>query len=225
MHKLLEQHKPDVVAIDPISSLLPGGPDYDIHALVLRIVDFLKLRGTTGFFTALNAADDDRTTATAISSLVDTWFLLRNVESDGERNRILYLLKSRGMAHSNQIREFLLTSSGVRLRDVYLGSGGVLTGSARTAREINDQREATRIRQDEIHRELTAKVALRSLEAQIANLELKKNIRKQELAALSEADKTKQRMKRSGEESMRRSRGISGSEPGRSQKTNGRGGN
>ncbi len=217
--------KPDVVAIDPISSLLPGGPDYDIHALVLRIVDFLEIKGTTGFFTALNVADDDRT-ATAISSLVDTWFLLRNVESDGERNRIIYLLKSRGMAHlRTQIRLFLLTSRGVQLRDVYLGPGGVLTGSARTAREIEDRREATRIRQDEIHRELAAKVALRSLEAQIASLEMEKEVRKKELSALSEADKTKLRMIRSGEASMRRSRGISGPEPVGSKKTNGGGEN
>ena len=153
--------------------------------------------------------------------MIDTWLSLRDIEYKGERNRGMYILKSRGMAHSNQIREFLLTSRGVQLRDVYLGPGGVLTGSARTAREIEDQREASRVRQDEIHRELTAKVALRTLEAQIANLELEKEVRKQELAVLAEADKTKRRMTRSGEESMRQSRGISVPDTRRNRKANG----
>src|SRR6185312_1394551 len=140
MHHLLEQHKPKVVVIDPLSGLLPGGSEHDVHALVLRIVDFLKHSGATGFFTALNAEDDLQSTALSISSLVDAWVLLRNIEVNGERNRLLYVLKSRGMAHSNQIREFLLTPHGVQLRDVYLGPGGVLTGSARVAREAEERR-------------------------------------------------------------------------------------
>ncbi len=144
MHQLLEQHKPKVVVIDPISGLLPGGSEHDVHGLVLRIVDFVKHSGATGFFTALNDEDDLQATSLAISSLVDAWIQLRNIEVNGERNRVLYVLKSRGMAHSNQIREFLLTSQGVRLREVYLGPGGVLTGSARVAREAEEQREEIR---------------------------------------------------------------------------------
>src|SRR5207245_283620 len=100
-----------------------------------------------------------------ISSLVDTWVLLRNIEANGERNRLLYVLKSRGMSHSNQIREFLLTDRGVRLREVYLGRGGVLTGSARVAREADERREEIRRRREAKDRELAMRATLRTLEA------------------------------------------------------------
>ena len=97
--------------------------------MVARQVDLLKTRGITAMATTL-AREDERTTV-GISSLVDTWLLLRNVESDGERNRLLYVLKSRGSAHSNQVREFMLTGRGAELVDVYVGPAGVVTGSAR----------------------------------------------------------------------------------------------
>lgn len=212
MHKLLARHKPRVVAIDPISALLPGGSEHDVQALVLRVVDFLKAKNATGFFTALNPEDDLQTTSIAISSLVDTWLLLRNIEANGERNRVLYVLKSRGMAHSNQIREFLLTSNGVHLRPVYLGSGGVLTGSARLAREAEERRTESRRRRDIQHRELTAKLGLRSLEAKIAALEAEKKIREKELAARLSDDEAESRTLLAESHALRRSRGIIGRE-------------
>jgi circadian clock protein KaiC len=222
MHHLLAKHKPRVVAIDPISSLLPGGSTHDVHSLVLRIVDFLKQQGATGFFTALNGQDDSPTTAINISSLVDTWILLRNMEVNGERNRVLYVLKSRGMAHSNQIREFLLTRNGVQLRDVYLGAGGVLTGSARLARETEDQREEMRRQQESRHRELTVKAALRTLEAKIAVLEAEKEAGEKELASVVGEGEAQKETLLAQREAIRRSRGMIVGSSARSQQPNGR---
>ena len=102
MHHMLAEFKPKVVMMDPVSGLLPGGSRHDVNTLVLRMVDSIKARGATALFTSLSEIDDMQSTDLSISSLVDTWILLRNVESSGERNRVLYLLKSRGMAHSNQ---------------------------------------------------------------------------------------------------------------------------
>ncbi len=208
MHQLMAEIKPKVVAVDPISSLLPAGSEYDINALVLRTVDFLKTRGATAFFTSLNEEDDVQTTAVAISSLVDTWLLLRNVEMNGERNRMLYVLKSRGMPHSNQIREFLMTSKGVRLREVYLGSGGVLTGSARVAREAEDKREERSRRHQSSHRELAVKVKLRSLEAQIAALEAEREARRSELEGVVAESRSQVEASASQQEALRQSRGV-----------------
>ncbi|MCU1339180.1 MAG: KaiC 1 [Bryobacterales bacterium] len=222
MHHLLAEHNPKAVVIDPISGLLPGGSEYDVTALVLRIVDFLKQTGATGFFSSLSAADDLQATSLNISSLVDTWILLRNIESNGERNRVLYVLKSRGMAHSNQIREFLMTSDGVRLRDVYLGAGGVLTGSARVAREADDQRQETQRQQENRERQLAVKVSLRSLEAQIAALQAEKDARENELAAVIGESETQKTMVLAEQDAIRRSRGMMIKSPGRNQRPNGR---
>lgn len=193
MHNLLAKRKPRVAVIDPISGLIPGGSQHDVNALVLRIVDFLKHCGATGFFTALSPEDDLQSTTLSISSLVDTWIQLRNIEANGEKNRVLYVLKSRGMAHSNQIREFLLTSHGVRLREVYIGSGNVLTGSARAAREAEERREEMRREQESQQREAAVKAVLRSVEAKIAALQTEKVLREHELTAVigeGEARKT-----------------------------------
>ena len=102
----------------------------------MRLIDHLKAKGTTAFLTALNVGGGfQEASDVGISSLIDTWLLLRDIELSGERNRGLFILKSRGMAHSNQIREFVLTSHGIELREVYLGPAGVLTGSARVVQE------------------------------------------------------------------------------------------
>jgi circadian clock protein KaiC len=116
--------------------------------MVLRLVDFLKARSITALFTNLGGGQAESTsTEMQISSLMDTWLLLYNRESNGEHNRQLYLLKSRGMAHSNQVREFLMTGEGIRLREAYIGPEGVLTGSARLAQEAKDK--ASRMLRDQ----------------------------------------------------------------------------
>jgi len=221
MHHLLAEHRANVVVIDPISALLPGGSAHDVHALVLRVVDFLKQSGATGFFTSVAVEEDMQSTSLSISSLVDTWILLRNIEVNGERNRLLYILKSRGMAHSNQIREFLLTAHGVQLRDVYLGPGGVLTGSARVAREAEERRELLRQQKTDKDRQFAVKVALRSLEAKIAELQAEKVARENELAAVIGEDQEQKTTRLADRDSLRRSRGMIDSS-GRSPRPNGR---
>jgi circadian clock protein KaiC len=142
--------------------------------MLMRLIDFLKEKGITALLTTLTRGGNHlEATAEQISSLIDTWILLRDVEQSGERNRCLYILKSRGMAHSNQLREFVITSEGIRLLAPYIGSGQVFTGSARLAQEAKDSSEALS-RQQTIERkrsELQAK--RRELEARIDEAEEK----------------------------------------------------
>jgi circadian clock protein KaiC len=172
MHKEIKDFKPKVVVIDPISNLVNTGSKNEVRSMLLRLVDFLKSQQITAFFTSLTSQDESslEQTDVGISSIMDSWLLLRDIELGGERNRGIYVLKSRGMAHSNQIREFVLTDKGVDIRDVYVGPEGVLTGSMRLAQEARER--ATRLtRQVEIDskkRKLERKRA--ALEAQIAAL-------------------------------------------------------
>ena len=127
-----------------------------------------------------------------MSSLADTWLLLRDIEIGGERNRGLYILKSRGMAHSNQIREFLLTGKGVDLIDVYVGPSGVLTGSARMSQETRE-RDIELAHQKEIERrKLNVETKRKALEAQIASLRAQFQAEEQELKKLTEQEKMRQ---------------------------------
>ncbi len=148
--KLINDFKPSIVILDPINAFILGENQTEVNIMLVRLVDFLKMKQITAFFTSLTSGDDDmKSTDVYISSLIDTWLLVRDLEIGGERNRGLYILKSRGMAHSNQIREFILTNHGIELLDVYVGSEGVLTGSARLSQETKDDAEQL-LRQQEI---------------------------------------------------------------------------
>ena len=144
MRKLTEEFKPSVVVIDPVTNLHAGGTMTEARSLVTRLIDYFKTRQITAFLTSLTAGGcDEESSEAGISSLMDTWLLVREFETNGERNRVLYVLKSRGMAHSKQVREFRLTSSGIDLADAYIGPGGVLTGTARIQQEARDASEAS----------------------------------------------------------------------------------
>jgi circadian clock protein KaiC len=152
MYRDVTDFDPTAVVIDPMSALLSAGATGDMYSMVLRLVDFLKIRDVTALFTDLGAVSgENATTKAQISSLMDVWILLYNRESNGEHNRQLYLLKSRGMAHSNQVREFIMSSEGIKLREAYVGPEGMLTGSARLAQEAKD-RTAVLVSQREIER-------------------------------------------------------------------------
>jgi circadian clock protein KaiC len=169
MHKAINAFKPQVVIVDPLNSFVIGGNETEVKAMLMRLVDFLKMNQITGLFTNLTSGGSAlEQTDIAISSLIDTWLLLRNIEIGGERNRGLYILKSRGMAHSNQIREFLLTDHGVELQDVYVGPSGVLTGSARLAQEAHEQATQTTREQEVERRKLVLERKRKAVEAQIA---------------------------------------------------------
>jgi circadian clock protein KaiC len=178
MYRDVAEFDPVAVVIDPMSALLGAGGTGDVHAMVLRLVDFLKSRGVTALFTDLGGAAGDASTEIQISSLMDVWLLLYNRESNGEHNRQLYLLKSRGMAHSNQVREFIMSADGIKLRDAYVGPEGVLTGSARLAQETKDKATVLVREQDmdrrsreleRKRRETAAQIEI--LQAQLANEE------------------------------------------------------
>jgi circadian clock protein KaiC len=170
-HKLIQGFQPRAVVLDPISNLSQAGKTQDATAMLMRLVDFLKTQQITALITCLTEKDRGlEQTDLKISSLVDTWLLLRDIELGGERNRAMYVLKSRGMFHSNQIREFLLTDHGIELADVYLGAEGVLTGSARLTQEAREKAAAVQ-KQEEVEakqRELERK--REALEARIAAL-------------------------------------------------------
>ena len=171
MHKAVTVFKPQVVIVDPLNSFVIGGNETEVKLMLMQLVDFLKLNQITALFTSLTAGGGAlEQTDVAFSSLIDTWLLLRDIESSGERNRGLYILKARGMAHSNQIREFLLTDHGVELRDVYVGPGGVLTGSARQAQEAQEQAAQMARQQEVTRRQLELERKRKALEAQIAML-------------------------------------------------------
>jgi len=181
MHKAVKVFQPQVVAVDPLNSFIIGGNMTDVKAMLMRLVDFLKVNQVTGFFTSLTSgAGVLESTDVSISSLIDTWLLLRDIEIDGERNRGIYVLKSRGMAHSNQIRELLLTDNGVELRDVYVGPGGVLTGSARLAQEAQEMAAQTAREQEKERRKFELERKRKALEAQIAAMRAELEIQEAE---------------------------------------------
>jgi len=169
MHKTINSFKPRVVIVDPLSSFVIRGHENEVKTMLMRLVDFLKMSKITGMFTSITTGGDAfEQTDIAVSSLIDTWILLRDMEIAGERNRALYILKSRGMAHSNQIREFVLTDHGVELRDVYVGPSGVLTGSARQTQEAEELTALTTRRQEIKRRQLELERRRKALEAQVA---------------------------------------------------------
>ncbi|MDX9975107.1 MAG: circadian clock protein KaiC [FCB group bacterium] len=144
IHALIDEFQPESVVFDPITNLLTQGTGAEVKAMASRLIDFLKNRGVTAAFTSLTSGGNHHIeqSEVEISSLIDTWVYLHDVEMQGERNRTLYILKSRGMGNSNQVREFLLTDQGIQLLDVYLGPAGVLTGSARATQEASERLDA-----------------------------------------------------------------------------------
>lgn len=184
VHRALDEFRPTVVAFDPISNMIRVGSRDEVGEMLMRTVDMLKSRRITAFFTSLTSSTRIEQTDLGISSLMDTWILLRDIESQGERNRRLYILKSRGMAHSNQIREFVLTSQGIKLLDVYVGTGAVLTGSARIAQEATERMSAL-ARQAEIERRKRAlEVRRLKMEADVAELERQYELEESEVLTL-----------------------------------------
>ena len=183
IHKQVQEFQPHVVIIDPITNFNALGSDLEIKAMLTRLIDYFKQQQITALFTSLNSGGRaEEASEVGVSSLMDTWMLLRDVESGAERNRVLHLLKSRGMAHSNQVREFLLTDRGVELRNVYLGPSGILlTGSARGALEAQEQAQFLVREQEASARTRALKRKQAALEAQIAALRAEYGVEEAEL--------------------------------------------
>lgn len=199
-HKAVNAFKPDIVIMDPINSFILGDKENEVKTMLMRIVDFLKGNQITALFTSLTSTESAlESSDVGISSLIDTWLLLRDIELNGERNRGMYVLKSRGMANSNQIREFILTDNGIKLREVYIGDSGVLTGSARIAQEAHENAGLLSRKQDIERKKRELERKRKVLEARVAALhadykseesEALKNIEtEQNIIKLQERDK------------------------------------
>lgn len=209
MYKLISQFQPSVVIVDPVSNLQTAGSKEDATHLFVRLVDFLRKNGILGFLVSLTAgARPLEATDEAISSMVDTWLLLRDLESNGERNKALYVLKSRGMDHSNQLREFHITSKGVKLVAAYLGPEGVLTGSARLAQEAQEIAAAQVSRQELERKKLALTHRRKAMEAQIEALRAEFHAEEEELRRTVASEKNRLGQIEIDRDAMARSRRV-----------------
>ena len=171
IHKAVRQHKPKLVIVDPITNFFSIATENEVKSMLMRLVDFLKGEQITAVFTSLTGGGKAlEATDAGVSSIIDTWLLLRDIELNGERNRAMYVIKSRGTAHSNQIREFMLSRNGIQLVQPYLGPEGVLTGSARAAQEAKEAAGAADARQEAARKRRQIERRRRAVEAQIAAL-------------------------------------------------------
>jgi circadian clock protein KaiC len=193
IYKQIQQFKPSVVIVDPITNLITTGNVLEVRAMLGRLMDMLKSKQITALFTSLTQGGDNlEKTEYGISSFVDTWLLLRDIETNGERNRLIHVLKSRGTNHSNQVREFVIGNDGIALVDVYLSPDGMLTGSARVTQLARS--EATRIVEQEKDEQERRKSEYRHhmLQAKIDSLTAELNSENEELKRLRAIQKDKE---------------------------------
>ena len=184
MHRDIETFKPSAVIVDPISAF--RGVQSEIHATLLRLADICKERGITAFFTSLSLASDHANEADrGVSSLMDTWISLTDIEVSGERNRVMFVLKSRGMSHSNQMREYRLTGAGIKLSEPYVGPDGVLTGAARQVQEARERGETLARAQTAERRQRELDRRRATTERQIAELRAALEAEEREVAMLA----------------------------------------
>ncbi|HEX3068728.1 MAG TPA: circadian clock protein KaiC, partial [Thermoanaerobaculia bacterium] len=194
IHKAIRQHSPQMLVVDPITNFFSIASPKEVKAMLMRLVDFLKGEQITAVFTSLTQGGSAlEATEAGISSLIDTWLLLRDIESNGERNRAMYVLKSRGTAHSNQMREFVLSKAGIRLIEPYLGVEGVLTGSSRVAQEAKEAAAAIRKHDDTTRKRRAIERRTQEIEAQITALRLEMAAETDELGRLLASESVRER--------------------------------
>ena len=226
INKVVSEYKPSIVVVDPVTNFLAVGDDIETKSMLTRMIDFFKTKQITGMFTSLTSPGGNlEDSEVGVSSLMDVWLLVKNIEANGERNRGLYILKARGMGHSNQVREFLLTPQGIELVDAYIGSGGVLMGSARSsqiARETADKiarEQAMRRKERELRRkqelfeaQLVALKGKYETERDIILRELEEEQKREqiiadqrlEIARLRQADNGEVQLEKNGAQSARK---------------------
>ena len=194
IHKLTNEFQPRTVIMDPITNLTIVASNEEVKSVLMRLGDFFKNRKITSFFTNLTHPDQLEETSAGVSSLMDVWLLVLNVESYGERNRVFHILKSRGMAHSNQMREFIITNKGIDLMDAYVGPGGVLTGSARVQQEAQEKAAALATQEELERRRRVLDRKRQIMEAQVAALQAEISAEEEELQALKGKSKLQQKI-------------------------------
>ncbi|HEY0045487.1 MAG TPA: circadian clock protein KaiC [Flavobacterium sp.] len=171
--KLIKEFKPTTIVIDPISNLITIGTIHEVRSMLVRLIDMLKLNNITVLFTSLSRANENYPPDLAedsVSSLVDTWITVRDLEGIGERNRGLYIIKSRGMGHSNQVREFVIKPTGIELLEVEYGPEGILTGLARRSNTHNQKVSALKLQHELDRKDREIERKRRVLEANIEAL-------------------------------------------------------
>ena len=209
IHKMVQQFDPQIVVTDPIGALIAAGAQRDANLMIVRLIDFLKARGITAMLINLTSGGESvESTEVEISSIVDTWILLRDVELGGERNRSLYVLKSRGMKHSNQLREFLLTDHGVDLLDVYVGPEGVLTGSSRMSLEARERASVLAAQQAAERKERERQRKREALEAKIIALRKEFESEESESVMLASEESNRRQQLEDDRQAMGISRGA-----------------
>jgi circadian clock protein KaiC len=195
IYKLIRQFKPKVVILDPITNLITVGDVSEVKSILIRLIDFLQNEQITVMFTALTLAGEKHNRADEdVSSLVDAWISVRDIELNGERNRGLYILKSRGMKNSNQVREFIITDHGIEIIDVALGPDGVLIGSARELYQL-EKVTGEALQQSALNRknkEIESKKLM--LESKIAALNSEFELVKDELNRVYVEDQLRQKV-------------------------------
>jgi circadian clock protein KaiC len=214
MHKAIESFKPAIVVVDPISNLVAAASESEVKSMLSRLIDYLKMKGITAFCTDLTSGGGSlERTNIGISSLMDTWLLLQVIEGSGERNRALYILKSRGMEHSNQVREFRLTDNGAILEDVYVGPGGVLTGAGRVAQEAREKAGILERNQEIERKQRDIERKKVVIEAQIAALRTSFDAEKDDLEQAIAREKLHQELFVEETQAMARSRKADAVQP------------
>jgi circadian clock protein KaiC len=191
LRKIIKEYKPTTVIIDPISNLINVGSEHEVRSMLVRLIDMLKLNNITAMFTSLSKLNDGFRPDLAeesVSSLIDTWITVRDMEGIGERNRGIYIIKSRGMGHSNQVREFVITDNGIKLLDVEIGPNGILIGTARRTNALSKKVTDLKLQNemDRKDREISRKRKI--LEATIESLKTEFESVEEELSLLKASE-------------------------------------
>lgn len=197
LRKLIKEFQPTTIIIDPISNLITVGSEHEVRSMLVRLIDMLKAHNITALFTSLNKQTDNFRPDLAeesVSSLVDTWITVRDMEGIGERNRGIFIIKARGMGHSNQVREFVITSKGIELLDVELGPNGILTGTARQTQKFKKTISDIKLQNEISRKDREIERKRRVLEANIEALRNEFESAQEELSSLKATEELQEKL-------------------------------
>jgi len=197
LRKLIKEFEPTTIIIDPISNLISVGSEHEVRSMLVRLIDMLKANNITAMFTSLNKQTDNFRPDLAeesVSSLVDTWITVRDMEGVGERNRGVFIIKARGMGHSNQVREFVITSKGIELLDVELGPQGILTGAARQSYQFKKNMSDIKLQNEISRKDREIERKRKVLEANIEALRTEFESAEEELSILKATEELQEKL-------------------------------
>ncbi|AWK05650.1 KaiC 1 [Flavobacterium crocinum] len=197
LRKLIKEFEPTTIIIDPISNLISVGSEHEVRSMLVRLIDMLKANNITAMFTSLNKQTDNFRPDLAeesVSSLVDTWITVRDMEGIGERNRGIFIIKARGMGHSNQVREFIITSNGIELLDVELGPQGILTGAARQSYQFKKTMSDIKLQNEISRKDREIERKRKVLEANIEALRNEFESAEEELSILKATEELQEKL-------------------------------